>query len=165
MPNISQLISLFLLGPLLLYPFSFCPFRLPYLYCFICPARCAWYRIRGVVLLIAVGLNIKRGLFCSHICPFGTIQILLSKISAKKISIPYFFRSFKYIGIALIASVIAISKRPQGAIFIVKLKGFLLATLLLSMGMSIFGYRIFCHNLCPINALSKIRNKITYAFR
>lgn len=164
MPNISQLINLFLLGPLLLYPFSFCPFRLPYLYCFICPARCAWYRIRGVVLLIAVALNIKRGLFCSHICPFGTMQILLSKISAKKIPIPYFFRSFKYIGVILIIFVIAATGMPRFSIH-ARLKDLLFGIFLLSMVASIFSYRVFCHNLCPVNALNKIMNKISYAFR
>ena len=150
----TTIISLLIFGPLFLYPFSFCPFRLPYLYCFICPVRCAWYRARGIVLLVVLGLNIKKGLFCSQICPFGTIQVLLSKISPNKINSPRFLRSLKYLSLIVIASVVVATKAQQ-ALFVIRWRGLLWGIFLLSMLLSIFNYRFFCNNLCPIKVFNR----------
>lgn len=158
-------ISLLILGPLFSYRFFLCPFRMPYLYCFICPIRCVWYRIRGWVLLLALGLNIRRGLFCNQLCPFGTIQVLLSKIVCKKIQMPKLIPSFKYIGLVLILLIIMFTKTPvafgykfigllSSQILITKMKWLLLGIFLLGMVLSIFSYRFFCFSLCPFRALS-----------
>lgn len=161
-------LSLLILGPLFAYPFFFCPFKMPYLYCFICPVRCVWYRIRGFVLLIALGMNIKRDSFCNYICPFGTIQILLSKMVSKKIQMPKLFHSFKYISVVLILVIIMFTKAPVAfgykfiglslsQVFITKIKWLFLGIFLLGMVLSIFSYRFFCFSLCPIRALSIFR--------
>ena len=159
MIRLSQIISLFILAPLFFPVFAFCPFRLPYLYCFICPVRCAWYRIRGLVLLIALGLNFKNDFYCAHICPFGTIQLFLSKISPQRLSLPKFLCSFKYIGLGIIVLVIATTKMPQ-FIFVTRMRHLFLGVFLLSIIASIFSYQFFCHNICPIRALNIILYKI-----
>lgn len=157
MPNTFQLINLFILGPFFFYPFSFCSFRMPYLYCFICPIRCLWYRLRWPILLIAVGLNIKKDSFCNYICPFGTTQALLFKIKCRKAHTPNFLRNFKYIGIFLIAFVVSITIwKGKFLMPVIKLRELIFAIFLLSMAMSVFVYRAFCENLCPVRALNKI---------
>ena len=149
----ARLISLFTLGPLLFYPFSYCPFRLPYVYCFICPTRCVWYKIRGAALLLIIGLNIKKGLFCNHICPLGTIQSFFSKLRNKKVAVPIFLRGLKYFSIVLILLIVI--STWMNHIFSLKLKNLLWGVFLLGIIMSVFNHRFFCHNLCPINALRR----------
>lgn len=170
MIRLSQIIALFILAPFFFHAFSYCPFRLPYLYCFICPVRCVWYRIRGLVLLIALGLNMRKSLFCTHLCPFGTVQDFLFKVSSKKVSLPSFFLGFKYISAILIVLIIIITKLPQALnyrfmtltlnqAFITEGKNILFGVFILSMLVGIFSYRCFCNTLCPIRALSKILHK------
>lgn len=159
MVNLWQIISLLLLAPFFFGVFFFCPFKIPYLYCFICPVRCLWYRTRGIVLLIALGLNMNRDLFCNRICPFGTIQVLLSKFNLRKIALPPIFGGLKYIAVILIASIAVMTKISQ-PLFVVKLKDLLWVMFLTSVALSIFSYRFFCHNLCPIKALSAVLDKV-----
>ena len=171
MLKIYQIINLFVLAPLFFPVFSYCPFRLPYLYCFVCPVRCIWYRIRGLVFIIAIGLNIKRDLFCTHVCPFGTIQALLSKVCPKKVSLPRSFRIFKYIAMAIIISVIVVTGWPQllsyrflglslSQLFILKMKNLLSFIFFAGMIASIISYRFFCYNLCPVRTLSEFLHKL-----
>ncbi|MBL7084718.1 MAG: 4Fe-4S binding protein [Candidatus Omnitrophica bacterium] len=166
MLELYRLASLVVLGPLFLYPFSYCPFRLPYLYCFICPVRCGISRARGIALLIILGLNLKSDFFCNHICPCGTMQMLLYKIKTKKISLPYFLQSFKYVSLFLIILVLALTRMPQilahkliglslGQVVIAKMKILFLGIFLLSAVASIFSWHPFCHNLCPVAALNR----------
>lgn len=160
----SRLISLFALGPLLFYPFSFCPFRLPYLYCFVCPTRCNWGRTRWVILLIALGLNLKERLFCNYLCPFGMMQVLLFKLKSRKFVLLQFMHNFKYIILALIVIVIAITCVPElsSAHKFMGSRDLLLGALFLGIILSIFIYRAFCYILCPFRALVEI---LTNAFR
>ena len=183
MLNPVRITSLFILVPFLFYPFFFCPFRLPYLYCFICPLRCGYSRIRGIVLLIALGLNLKKGLFCTHICPLGSIQTLLYKIKSPKLSLPHLLLNLKYVGLVLVVFVLLITALPQllsykiapfghfapfgyfaglsfSQIFVLKMGVLLLGILLLGMALGVFSYRFFCSNLCPLKALSIILQRL-----
>ncbi|MFH1245608.1 MAG: 4Fe-4S binding protein [Candidatus Omnitrophota bacterium] len=159
--------NLFVLGPLFIYPFTFCPFRLPYVYCFICPLKCIWYRLRGIVLVFAVGLNIKNNLFCEHLCPWGAIQRLFFRITPKSINLPGILRYLKYVSLILFIFIIAATKNaevlsynflgaPLSRIVLVKLRIFLWITFLSSAVMSIVIYRPFCRYFCPVAALNKI---------
>lgn len=169
--KLSQFISLFLLGPFLFYPFFICPFGLAYLYCSICPYPCPGGRIRGILLLIVLGLNIKRDIFCTLLCPGGKIQSLLFKINSPKLVLPKMVRSFKFVILFLTVAAIAQTIQPDwfahklmsvllSGISILKTKGWLLLLFLLTMTLSIFSYRIFCYNFCPLRALSAILHKI-----
>lgn len=169
--KLSQWVSFFGLGPVFIYPFSFCPFGLPYLYCFICPLRCFAYRIRGIVFLAALGLNFKKDYFCNYICPVGAAQIIVSGIKTKKVLMPKLLNVLKYFGLILIAIILVFTFHSEligykiagiylGRILVPGLSKILLATFLLSLLISIFNYRFFCHYLCPIKTISKILQKL-----
>lgn len=162
MLSLTQIISFLALAPVYFPVFAYCPFRLPYLYCLICPNPCLWSRIRGVVLLLALGLNIKQDFFCKLICPFGTLQIMLSKFSPKKIAAAHFFRGLQYIVLAMLLVIIITTAKGQllgGNL----LKNLFLAIFLGSIIFSLFNYRFFCYHLCPVRALSSIGQGIKKA--
>lgn len=150
-----QLISLLVLAPIFFSPFFFCPFHLPYLYCFICPRRCLWYHIRGWVLLVALGMNLKNDFFCQQVCPWGRSQVLLSKIRTRKITLPKFWQSLKYISLICVALIVVLSK-SSAPILIIKIRNLLLGIFLFALAMSIINYRFFCSYLCPIRALNRV---------
>jgi len=152
-----RVVSFFTLGPFLFYPFSFCPFRLPYLYCFVCPVRCGWGRIRGIILLIVLGLNVNRDTFCNHLCPMGIAQTFLFRLNSSKLVLPKFMHSLKYITLALIIIAVGVTLAPGMPEYnFIGMKDLFLLILLLGGIMSIFIYRLFCSSFCPIRALSNI---------
>ena len=171
MVNLSQIISFFILGPLLFYPFSYCPFKLAYLYCFVCPAPCAWKRSRWVLLLIVLGLSIKKDSFCARLCPLGRAQSLLFKLKSRKFASFKFMNSFKYFILALIAVVVTVTLMPEllmykfmglslAQIVAGRIRDLFLIILLFGAIASIFIYHVFCYNFCPIKAFNEIFAKI-----
>jgi len=99
------------------------------------------------------------------------MQIFLSKLKVKKISTPRFLRGLKYVGLAIIVLIIIITKNSQafryeflglslGQIFIARAKNIIFVIFLTGMALSVFSYRFFCHNLCPIRALSASFDKL-----
>ena len=119
------------------------------------------------MVLATVVLNIKRSFFCNRVCPFGTLQTLLFRLSRKKIPIPNMLQNLKYLSIIFLGAIITLSFHADllskgiagitvGEIAIAKMKIALLVFFILSILMSIFSYRFFCYVLCPIRALSNI---------
>lgn len=157
-----KVISLGAIGPLLFYPVIFCPFRLPYLYCFICYLRCPWGRLRGFLLLGILGLNLKNRFYCSSLCPCGTIQDLQHKAKVKKFILPYWSRNIKYLILGLAISFILATRRYPP--FIIDDRFFLFLIALVFM-VSFFSQRSWCLILCPLGALSEIILRVRKLFK
>ncbi|MBN3038804.1 MAG: 4Fe-4S binding protein [Candidatus Omnitrophica bacterium] len=162
---ILNVVSLVVLAPIFFGVFAFCPFRLPYIYCAICPRRCPWYHIRGYIVLAAIVLNLKNNMFCNRLCPFGTVQIFLSKMGLRKFKIPRFLLSLKHVSVLILLLLIIMTFHPQmiiqsiwgidlDQIFITNMRYILLVFFVLGIMASLFSYRFFCYSLCPIRALS-----------
>lgn len=159
---IAKLIYLLIFGPYFFYPFSICPFKLPYLYCLVCPTRCFWHHVRGFVLLGIVGLSIYKDYFCSKVCPFGTIQQILFKTGFKKILLPKKLVYLKHVFLVLVTYIIVATKLPelQTVSIAVKLRTPLFTIFILSLVFSLFNYRFFCNHICPIKALNVLVHKV-----
>ncbi len=156
--KLRTLISLGVIGPLVFYPFVFCPFRLPYLYCSICHLKCVWGRYRWFLLLGILGLNLRKKFYCSSLCPCGTIQDLEHKAKTKKFILPLWSRHIRYFILGLvIAFMLAIGRGyfssfvsdqvfwgAVGIVFVV----------------SFFIHRFWCLLFCPTWALSDIVLKV-----
>lgn len=136
--------------------------------------------ISGLILaggIIATAIFFKRG-FCGWVCPFGTIQELLGKISKKKITIPEKFDRFakytKYlvliailVGTAITGTLVFRNYDPfitffhfgEGVIWgTAETTGVYLtfAILVITLLLSIFIERAWCRYFCPLGATISI---------
>lgn len=148
-----KIISLGALVPLLFYPLIYCPFKLPYLYCFICQVRCPWGQLRGIFLLGILGLNLKQRFYCSHLCPCGTIQDLQGKIKTKRFNLPQWSLNIKYLVLGLVITIVLVNRRNP--LFLIDGELFLYFFALIFV-MSFFSHRLWCLIFCPVRALSDI---------
>ena len=86
----------------------------PVLHCYSCPlaqgacpiGTIQYFLVIGAVPFFVVGVvglfGIATGRFyCSHLCPFGFLQDLLSRITSYKVRIPHFFEYAKYVVLIL----------------------------------------------------------------
>ncbi len=131
----------------------------------------------GVLLTVLV---LRRG-FCGYICPFGTIQELLGKITKKKITVPpkldKYARYLKYavlvailVGTAYTGTLVFRSVDPFITFFHFG-KGLLwgeadesvwlpLAITFIVLSLAVFIERFWCRYLCPLGATMAIFSKI-----
>ncbi|MFH1045957.1 MAG: 4Fe-4S binding protein [Candidatus Omnitrophota bacterium] len=169
-------VCLGILGPLFLGVFTYCPFKMPFIYCALCPVRCPWFYLRGYVLAGALVLNVRQNLFCARICPYGTLQVALAKISHKKIVLPAALRYAQWGSIVLLALLVWTSFHPQliattiagislGTLAIIKMRWLLLGLFTLSILLSIINYRCFCNHLCPVRTISGFLHRLGFKRR
>jgi NapH/MauN family ferredoxin-type protein len=137
----------------------------------------------GFVLAVGIILTViilKRG-FCGYICPFGTIQELIGKITAKKISMPLkmdkYARYIKYV----ILAVILFGSAYFGALVFREYDPFIaffhfgkgifwgelettaitgVVILAITLLLSIFIERAWCRYFCPLGAIMAVFSKI-----
>ncbi|MBU4562738.1 4Fe-4S binding protein [bacterium] len=152
-----KIISLGVLVPLLFYPLIYCPFKLPYLYCFICHIKCPWGKLRGLFLLGILGLNLKKRFYCSYLCPCGTIQDFQGKVKTKRLILPKWSHHIKYLILGLVIAVVLVNRRNP--LFIIDGEVFLYFFALVFV-ISFFSHRFWCLIFCPLRALDDIILKI-----
>lgn len=157
-----KVISLGAIGPLLFYPFVFCPFRLPYLYCSICYLKCPWGRLRGFLLLGILALNLGRRFYCSSLCPCGTIQDLQRKAKVKKFIMPFWSHRIRYFILVLVVSFILATRRYFPFIIDGHIFWFLIGLVFV---LSFFSHRFWCLVFCPLGAVTDIVLRIRRIFR
>ncbi len=66
------------------YPIFRCYFRVPYLFCHVCPRKCIFGLVRPYLVPAALIMNLERRLWCYQACPIGTLadsQARLAKTS------------------------------------------------------------------------------------
>lgn len=162
--KILKIISLTILGPFLFYPFIFCPFGVPYLYCSICYLKCLWGKLRGILLLGILGLNLKKRFYCIFLCPCGTIGDLQYKIKTKKFILPSFSYYIKYFLLGLVIFIL-VTKRNFSFIINEYIFWFFIGLVFV---FSFFIHRFWCFVFCPGGALSdiflRIRDKGVFWF-
>ena len=157
--KITRLISVTGLGALLFYPFIFCPFRAPYIYCLICPVRCPWGRARGFFVLGILILNLsRRNFYCQALCPLGAIQDLQNKTKTKKFRIPGNLSGFLRYLILILALLVLLGCTRFS--FLVLGGKLLLGLLVLILVASFFIQKFWCFTFCPFRTLSDTIGKI-----
>ena len=151
----TKIIFKILLGIFLFYPLTFCPFRIPYIYCSICYLKCFWGRIRGLLLLGILGLNLNNRFYCLKMCPCGAIQDLEYKLKVKKFNL-----SFPWVKYLVLVGLIILVILGFKNYFPFISNSWILYIIVLAIVLSFFIYRFWCLNLCPVGALTDILLKL-----
>ena len=55
-------------------PIFRCYFKIPYIFCHVCPRKCVFGIIRPYLIPAMLLMNIRKNTWCFHLCPIGTLQ-------------------------------------------------------------------------------------------
>lgn len=75
--------------PLLILPIFRCCFKVPYVFCRVCPNKCPWGISRTFIFSAFLALNLSGRFWCFYLCPFGTFQECQVQISKQNIRSPF----------------------------------------------------------------------------
>lgn len=63
------------------YPIFRCYFKIPYLFCHVCPRKCVFGYLRPYLIPAALIMNLQGRRWCHHACPIGTMYDCQSRVS------------------------------------------------------------------------------------
>lgn len=171
--KIPNWIYFIIFTPLLFYPVIKCFFKVPLIFCRVCPRQCIFGHLRRFTLPSFVLLNLDKKYWCYNLCPAGMLQDSAYKVKNKKFIISKKFRIMKYyILIILILTLLAIrfnTSLPmsmQGVLtntFIKTTFSFSIIVFIffsLMFIISFFINRFWCNHVCPIGTIADIALKI-----
>jgi spermidine synthase len=154
-------------------PIFRCYFKVPYLFCHVCPRQCVFGFMRPYLVPAALIMNIEKRYWCFHLCPIGTLFDCQAKISSKPWHLPRMLKTVPIL--VLLFTAVAYFKissdltRPAGTLydwhtalfknaFSPTILVILIAILLLLLAFRI--RRSFCEILCPVGTLSNLILKL-----
>ena len=162
---IAKLVYFVVLLPAAILPIFRCYFRVPYLFCHLCPRKCVFGVIRVYVVPMAIITNLKGRFFCYNTCPIGklqTAQLSCNPTLLRKNSIILSFLFLLLVGLLYFA-VSPISHPQLFDVFYKSRYSFSLVVLGVAVAillLSFFVARAWCDNICPIGGLARIFLKL-----
>lgn len=156
--HIRPLYFIFFL-PVWIMPLIRCWYRIPYVFCDMCPGRCGWGMFRQLFVPGYVGLNLDRRFWCFNLCPIGQIQDCMPK--KKTINVSKIGRYTRYPILAFVILAVFLNYPATDAGWghtMLELPGYQpsilgLGLLALVIVGSAFICRPFCNLICPIGAV------------
>jgi len=165
--KISNLFFYMLFLPMVITPIFRCYFKVPYLFCHVCPTKCIFGHVRPYVFPAFLAVNLDNRFWCFNWCPLGKVQDLQAKVVKKQVVLPRFLSVLRYIVLAFIIftyfQILHARRNPAFAgtdMFLFMFKNaFIFSTavfvvFLIFFGISFFVQRFFCNYFCPIGAVS-----------
>lgn len=159
------------LGLIVFYPLVRCFFKVPYLFCHVCPRKCVFGWFRPYLIPAALVMNLNNRHWCEHSCPVGTllhcqetgfrppprhrwtrpVTILLSAAALAFTALSYFLMRRDHA---------ALENAPEGwyQFFFKNSFSVSLAVLAAAGAVVAAGFarrRAFCHCLCPVGTASE----------
>ncbi|MBE9519842.1 MAG: 4Fe-4S binding protein [Proteobacteria bacterium] len=150
-------------------PIFRCYFKVPYLFCHVCPRQCIFGYMRSYLVPAALIMNINKRYWCFHLCPIGTLFDCQARISGKAWHLPRWLKTVPIL--ILLFTAVAYFKissdlaHPADTLFdwyTVLFKNTYSPTLLvilIALLLLILAFRIrrsFCEMLCPVGTLSNL---------
>ncbi|MFH1848974.1 MAG: 4Fe-4S binding protein [archaeon] len=132
------------------YPIFRCYFRIPYLFCHVCPRKCIFGQLRPYTVPSALLLNFSGRFWCTRMCPAGIMQ---ANVARKKAC-----EAPKGLGYIVLLAVIALYfSADQGMLFknIFSVSSAVIAFALAFIALSVFVARPWC-SICPIGVAGNI---------
>lgn len=156
--------------PFVFFPVFKCYFKVPFVFCHVCPRKCIWGYLRPFIVSGVMLMNVEKRLWCYNFCPIGILQNKQAEFKIKGIALPKWIKESIRILIlvALVASYFIIKKAKIGHVFRTEsLYTFMFKnvystslTVLIVGGiillLSFFIYRLWCSYICPIATCSDL---------
>ncbi len=165
-------IALAIFMPLALISLLRCYFKLPYVFCRVCPKKCVWGTFRPDFVTGVLLVNVMDKQWCNRYCPFFTLQTMTFSTNDISLRTPRILRAIKYlllvVVIALYFAIIYAYNYPVGPWDLYRLFSSyaysvhiaVAITVVVLIFASFFIFRPFCNWFCPIGAISEIILKI-----
>ena len=160
-----------LLLPVAAFPLARCYFKVPFVFCHVCPRQCVFGVLRPYAIPAAVVANLAGHRFCEHRCPLGSAQAACERLGgrrARRIAALWLPRAV-ITGFVALAYVLARAQRGEGVMggpffsfFFVNAYAPSAWVLAASVGLlllSLVVRRPFCEALCPVGAMAQLGDR------
>lgn len=147
--------------PIVLLPVLRCYFKVPYLFCRVCPRPCPWGILRPITFTSFVLLNCFGKFWCSCLCPVGTFEESEAKISKKNFRLPNWCALSSYLVLLFTAGAYFLTLfRSPGVEFFefgrYTWAHMTIGTAILILTAAFFIPRFWCRYLCPVGTIAKL---------
>lgn len=159
--NALKIASGIILLPLVLLPVFRCFFKVPYIFCGVCPTQCPWGISRTFIFNSAVLLNLSGKFFCGYLCPFGTFQECQVNISKQSFRMPSWVKLSAYAILLAFIAMYYIASSGSHALLFFETGGYGWVTVTVSIASviliaSFFIPRFWCRYACPVGAIAGV---------
>ena len=147
--------------PVLILPAFRCSFKVPYIFCRVCPTRCPWGMSRTVIFSAALFMNLSGKFWCAYLCPLGTIQKGQARISKWNFKLPSWAGYSAYAALLLTIGIYSLSLAGSGPAdrFAAGYYVWVWKTMFAAAAVftAAFFYPMFwCRYLCPVGTIAGI---------
>lgn len=156
--------------PVLLLPLFRCYFKVPYVFCRVCPSQCAWGFLRTFLFNSFILLNLPSGKFwCMSCCPFGTFQECQTRVSHKRLKVLGWLGASAYVALILTAGMYFLTLTGSKALGFFEFGRYEWAGMtILVAGMilvaAFFIPMFWCRYLCPVGTIEKLTANLRKPF-
>lgn len=168
----GRLLAFVVLLPVAMFPVARCYFRVPFVFCHVCPRQCVFGVMRPYVVPSALLANLGDQTFCERVCPLGTAQASCERLRPARASrrrvLTLVANGLRVVALGFVAVSYLFAQDGRGpgvdgggyygAFF---KNAFtptptVLAVAAALLVASFFVQRPFCEGLCPIGATSQL---------
>jgi spermidine synthase len=175
--GILRWVTFFSFGLVAFFPIFRCYFKVPYLFCHVCPRQCVFGYMRSYLVPAALIMNLDKRYWCFNCCPLGTLFDCQARVAGKPWHLPGWLKAVPIL--ILVFTVFSYFKvssdlaRPTET-FVDWYTGLFknsysptILVVLIAILLLVLAFRIrrsFCEMLCPIGTLSNLLLKLEGLF-
>jgi predicted membrane-bound spermidine synthase len=151
------------------YPIFRCYFKIPYLFCHVCPRKCIFGFVRPFAIPAALIMNLEKRFWCYRACPIGTLFDCQARVCRTSRRAPGRLRAVSigvlaFTAVAYFKIMWDLNAPPAVAsdwytVFYNNTFTASVAVIAISATLIVLAYRVrrsFCDTLCPVGALSDL---------
>ncbi|MCX5679576.1 MAG: 4Fe-4S binding protein [Candidatus Omnitrophica bacterium] len=150
-----------ILLPVIILPAFRCSFKVPYVFCRVCPTECPWGMLRTVIFSGALFLNLFGRFWCTYLCPLGTIQERQARISKWNFKLPSWAGYSAYIVLILTIGIYSLSLAGSSLVGYFEAGYYIFIWKTMFAASAIFATAFFipmfwCRYMCPVGTIAGI---------
>ena len=151
--------------PVLLLPVFRCCFKVPYIFCRMCPDKCPWGISRTFLFGSFLTLNLSGRFWCYSMCPFGTFQECQAKSSNTNIAPSLRAGILAYPALVFTGWAYSLTLLASGTMAFFEIGyygwvGITVAAAALILVVAFFIPRFWCRCLCPVGSIAELAARL-----